>query len=250
MAVPEHAEPGSPSGPPGPDDPADPASPVGAGKGRMSRSERRSQLLDAAREVFVASGYHAAAMDDIAARAGISKPVLYQHFPGKLELYLALLDSGADQMTTAVRDALASTTDNEERVTATIAAYFAFMADPDSTFRLVFESDLTAEPAVRERVEKVTHECSVSVAAVIAEDTGLDDEAAMLLAAGLTGAAQVSARWWLTQEGQLPRSIAQQLVAALAWRGISGFPRVDGDGVAGVAGVESRGVDYPDAAGS
>ena len=247
MAVPEHAEPGSPSDPTLPTAPSGPAA---AGKGRMSRAERRSQLLDAAREVFVASGYHAAAMDDIAARAGISKPVLYQHFPGKLELYLALLDSGAGQMTAAVRDALASTTDNEERVTATIAAYFAFMADPDSTFRLVFESDLTAEPAVRERVEKVTHECSVSVAAVIAEDTGLDDEAAMLLAAGLTGAAQVSARWWLTQDGQLPQSIAQQLVAALAWRGISGFPRIDGDGVTGVAGNEARGVDYPDAAGS
>ena len=238
MAVREHAEPAPPS------DPADPVGSGDQGKGRMSRSERRTQLLDAARQVFVASGYHAAAMDDIAARAGISKPVLYQHFPGKLELYLALLDAGAGQMTAAVREALASTNDNEERVTATIAAYFAFMADPESTFRLVFESDLTAEPAVRERVDKVTHECSVSVASVIAEDTGLDDEAAMLLAAGLTGAAQVSARWWLTQDGHLPQTLAEQLVASLAWRGISGFPRIDGvDGTSGD-------VDYPDAAGS
>src|SRR5215207_6339357 len=108
MAVPEHAEPGSPSDVTAQKDLSGPA---GAGKGRMSRPERRSQLLDAAREVFVSSGYHAAAMDDIAAKAGISKPVLYQHFPGKLELYLALLDSGAGQMTAAVRDALASTTD-------------------------------------------------------------------------------------------------------------------------------------------
>ena len=69
MAVPEHAEPGSHSDV---SDPTDPSSPTGAAKGRMSRSERRSQLLDAAREVFVASGYHAAAMDDIAAKAGIS----------------------------------------------------------------------------------------------------------------------------------------------------------------------------------
>ncbi len=53
--------------------------------GRMPRSARRAQLLDSALEVFVASGYHAAAMDDIAERAGVSKPVLYQHFPGKLE---------------------------------------------------------------------------------------------------------------------------------------------------------------------
>ena len=52
--------------------------------GRLPRRERRVQLLDSALEVFVAQGYHAAAMDDIADRAGVSKPVLYQHFPGKL----------------------------------------------------------------------------------------------------------------------------------------------------------------------
>ena len=63
---------------------------------RMPRSARRKQLLAAAQQVFVANGYHAAAMDDIAERAGVSKPVLYQHFPGKLELYLALLDTHCD----------------------------------------------------------------------------------------------------------------------------------------------------------
>src|SRR5674476_990999 len=49
---------------------------------RLPSPERRAQLLEAAQEVFVESGYHAAAMDDIADRAGVSKPVLYQHFPG------------------------------------------------------------------------------------------------------------------------------------------------------------------------
>jgi AcrR family transcriptional regulator len=194
--------------------------------------------LDAAREVFVASGYHAAAMDDIAARAGISKPVLYQHFPGKLELYLALLDSGVDQLIAAVEHALASTQDNEQRVVATMTAYFSFIAEPDSTFRLVFESDLRSEPAVRERVDRVSEQCTRAVAAVIADDTGMDAESSRLLAASLTGAAQVSARWWLTQEGALPRATAERLVASLAWRGISGFPR-----------SESDPVDYPDATG-
>ncbi|MFL6128589.1 MAG: TetR/AcrR family transcriptional regulator, partial [Mycobacteriales bacterium] len=64
--------------------------------GRLPRSARRKQLMAAAQEVFVAQGYHAAAMDDIADRAGVSKPVLYQHFPGKLDLYLALLDQSCD----------------------------------------------------------------------------------------------------------------------------------------------------------
>ena len=72
------------------------------GKGvRLPRRARRAQLLSAALEVFVAQGYHAAAMDDIAERAGVSKPVLYQHFPGKLDLYLALLDQSCDTIISA-----------------------------------------------------------------------------------------------------------------------------------------------------
>ncbi len=76
---------------------------------RLPRSARRKQLLAAAQEVFVAQGYHAAAMDDIAERAGVSKPVLYQHFPGKMELYLALLDTHCDAIVAKVHDAMAST---------------------------------------------------------------------------------------------------------------------------------------------
>src|SRR5437660_9268035 len=69
-----------------------------AGRGvRLPRTARRAQLLAAAQDVFVANGYHAAAMDEIAERSGVSKPVLYQHFPGKLELYLALLETHVDE---------------------------------------------------------------------------------------------------------------------------------------------------------
>src|SRR4051795_10438927 len=95
---------------------------------RLPRSARRKQLLGAAQEVFVAQGYHSAAMDDIAERAGVSKPVLYQHFPSKLDLYLALLDQHADDLVRRVRRALASTTDNYERVHGSITAYYDFVA--------------------------------------------------------------------------------------------------------------------------
>src|ERR1700704_3641276 len=112
---------------------------------RLPRSARRKQLLEAAQEVFVAQGYHSAAMDDIAERAGVSKPVLYQHFPGKLDLYLALLDQHCEDLVAAVRAALASTTDNKLRVAATITAYFDYVEHESGAFRLVFESDLTNE---------------------------------------------------------------------------------------------------------
>src|SRR6478735_1750105 len=95
---------------------------------RLPRHERRRQLLDAALEVFVSQGYHAAAMDEIAERAGVSKPVLYQHFPGKLELYLALLDESVDTLLDAMRDALGSNLeDPKQRVSATFGAYFGYV---------------------------------------------------------------------------------------------------------------------------
>src|SRR5258706_9477581 len=126
-----------------------------AQRGRLSRSARRAQLLVAARDVFADQGYHAAAMDDIAERAGVSKPVLYQHFPGKLELYLALLDTHCDAMVDRIRNAMEATTDNKERVRGAVRAYFDFVDHESEAFRLVFESDLRNDPAVRERVDRV-----------------------------------------------------------------------------------------------
>jgi AcrR family transcriptional regulator len=193
----------------------------------MPRSARRAQLLESALDVFVAQGYHAAAMDDIAERAGVSKPVLYQHFPGKLDLYLALLDTACDQVIDGVRKALASTDNNKERVAATTDAFYAYVDNAGGAFRLVFESDLTSEPEVRARVDRVNRECAEAVAEVIADDTGFPAEASYLLAVALVGMSQVSARFWLDNESSMSRSQATELIASLAWRGIRGFPRQD-----------------------
>jgi AcrR family transcriptional regulator len=195
--------------------------------GRLPRKARRAQLLDSALEVFVAQGYHAAAMDDIAERAGVSKPVLYQHFPGKMELYLALLEQSSDRIIDATREALASTHDNKLRVLATIQVFYEYVANAQGEFRLVFESDLTNEPLVRAQVDRVTQVCSEEIAKVIHEDTGLPDEASRLLAVSLVGMAQVSARFWLEGDGGIDQTEAASLVASLAWRGISRFPLTD-----------------------
>ena len=197
--------------------------------GRLPRRERRAQLLDSALEVFVAQGYHAAAMDDIAERAGVSKPVLYQHFPGKLDLYLALLDAVVRRRHRQLpRRRWPSTHDNKtagrgrrwRRSTPTSPA-------TSGAFRLVFESDLTSEPAVREHVERVTTECAAMIADVIHDDTGLPGEASRLLAVSLVGMAQVSARFWLSEAAGITQDEAAALVTGLAWRGIRGYPLTD-----------------------
>jgi AcrR family transcriptional regulator len=191
---------------------------------RLPRSARRKQLLAAAQQVFVAQGYHAAAMDDIAERAGVSKPVLYQHFPGKLELYLALLDTHCDALIDRVRRAMAATTDNEERVRGATEAYFDFVDHESEAFRLVFESDLRNDPAVRERVERVEQICIAAITDTIMADTGVSRARAELLAAGLVGAAETAARFWLAGGRKVDKPEAEQLLTTLAWRGIASFP--------------------------
>jgi AcrR family transcriptional regulator len=181
-------------------------------------------LLGAAQKVFVSQGYHAAAMDEIAERAGVSKPVLYQHFPGKLELYLALLDESTDALIATVRAALGSTTDNKQRVAATFVAFFDFVGGAGEAFRLVFESDLGNEPAVRARLDATMNECAEMISRVIREDAGISDDEAHLLGMGLVGMANVSARYWVAGGGEIPKDAAEQLMTRLAWRGISGWP--------------------------
>ncbi len=194
---------------------------------RLSRSARRLQLMSAAKSAFVTQGYHAAAMDDIADRAGVSKPVLYQHFPSKLELYLALLNESADEMVRLVRVALGATTDNHERVDNAVAAYFTFVADNGQAYRLIFESDLRGQLEVERIVERATDDCISAITDTITADTGVDVERARLLASGMVGLSQVSARYWLQQSPHVSRPEAIELLSTLMWRGISRFPRQD-----------------------
>ena len=204
------------------------AAPEGRARGgRLPRSARRTQLLGAAREVFVAQGYHAAAMDEIAERAGVSKPVLYQHFPSKRDLYLALLEQHTDELVAATREALATTADNKQRVAATMAAFFAFIDSESESFRLVFESDFTNDPEVRELLDRMQRGCAEAIAEVIEEDTGLPAAEAELLAIGLTGISHVTARYWIQTGRPIPRGAAAALVSHLSWRGIGGFPKAD-----------------------
>lgn len=209
--------------------------------GRMPKLARRRQLLAAARQVFAANGFHSAVMDEIATRAGVSKPVLYQHFPSKLDLYLALLDAAADELVSRVRQAMSSSTDNKTRVHNAISTYFDFVDGTGSgesgAFRLVFESDLRHEPAVADRVDEMNRLTMQAVADTVAADTGLPRLHAELLATALMGISEIGARYWLQTDRAVEKAEAVRLLEALAWRGISTFP-LHGDGTDRAAGPE------------
>ncbi|RZU61028.1 TetR family transcriptional regulator [Zhihengliuella halotolerans] len=192
---------------------------------RMPREQRRAQLLDAAHQVFVVHGYHGAAMDEIAETARVSKPVLYQHFPGKRELYLALLDHHLGILTDAMVTALQSTVDNKERVNAAIRTYFDFIAADHQAYRLIFESDLLNDPEVSDRFETFNARIADEITGVISGDTSLPHAQAVLLGRSLSGMAQVAARSWLEVADDVEQDVASDLVSRLAWRGISRFPK-------------------------
>ncbi|MGX7825122.1 TetR/AcrR family transcriptional regulator [Actinokineospora sp. 24-640] len=192
---------------------------------RLPRTARRAQLLAAAQDVFAANGYHAAGMDEIAERAGVSKPVLYQHFPGKLELYMALLEKHVDELISRVSTAMETTSDNKTRVRNAVRAYFDFVDGESQAFRLVFESDLRNEPLVQDAVSRATSASVDAITATITSDAGLDEHRARLLAVGLVGVSQVAARAWLDDSRSVPKEEAISLISTLAWRGIGGgFP--------------------------
>src|SRR3978361_2075806 len=139
-------------------------SPGGNRRGnRLPREPRRGQLLLAPSEVFVDPGYHAAGMDEIADRAGVSKPVLFQHFSSKLELYLAVLARHVDNLVSGVRQALRTTTDNRQRLRAAVQAFFDFIEHDSQGYRMIFENDYFSEPQCAAQVRVATEACTDAV---------------------------------------------------------------------------------------
>jgi AcrR family transcriptional regulator len=201
---------------------------VGSGAGRrgnrLPRDERRGQLLAAASEVFVDRGYHAAGMDEIADRAGVSKPVLYQHFTSKLELYLAVLQRHADNLVSGVRQALRTTTDNRQRVRAAVDAFFDFIEHDGQGYRLIFENDYVTEPQVASQVRVATEACTDAVFDLISHDSGLDPHRARMIAVGLVSISVDSARYWLNNERPISKEDAMEGTVHFIWGGLSHVP--------------------------
>lgn len=206
--------------------PANGASPSGAARrgNRMPRDERRGQLLIAASEVFVDRGYHAAGMDEIADRAGVSKPVLYQHFSSKLELYLAVLAQHVDSMVSSVRQALRTTTDNRLRVRAAVAAFFEFIEHDGQGYRLIFENDYVTEPQVSSQVKVATEACTDAVFDLISHDSGLEPHRARMIAVGLVSISVDSARYWVDNDRPISKEDAIGGTVQFIWGGLSHVP--------------------------
>ncbi len=194
--------------------------PMSESRVRLSAPQRRSQLLAVAGRMFAEQGYHGLSMEQLADAAVVSKPVLYQHFPSKRELYLALVNDAAEELQFQVRKALEGTNDNQARVEAAIAAYFDFVED--KRFRLLLGSAEAADDDVRAAVTGAEAKIAQVIGRLIADDAGLSEESANFLAWGVRGLASEGARWWI-EHRDVEKADAVRLLSRLVWRGLGAF---------------------------
>lgn len=187
---------------------------------RLRAEQRRAQLLDVAGRLFAEHGFHGLSMEQLAEAAGVSKPVLYQHFPSKRELYLALLHGAVAELEAQIRKALEGTEDNRARVEGAIGAYFDFVEDP--RFGLLLGGAALRDAEVVAVVEEAAERVSEVIGGLIASDAELDADAAQLLATALRGLGTEAARWWQEHPG-LDKQEAVRLLTRLAWRGLGSF---------------------------
>lgn len=200
----------------------------------MARDERRAQVLRIAQELFSTEGFHHVSMDDIAERAEVSKPVLYRHFPSKLDLYLAVVDLRGTDLLVAVDAAVAGIEqgpvrrgDGRDVIAAIVKAYVMFVDGAGEASVLLFESDVTHDADVRARVEHASSQAALRITTVLSEVTALSYEDAGLLAVSLVAMAQGAATHRLRKPDDVAPARTVELVTQLAWGGVSALIRPD-----------------------
>jgi AcrR family transcriptional regulator len=193
-------------------------------KRRMRAPERREQLLQVARKVFAKRGYHTVTMDEVAAEAGITKPILYDHFPSKRDLYRGLLEADLATLQKKIEKALESSPGNRERIRASFQAYFDFMDEEGEGFRLLMKEAVGAEEEFRELVGRFREDVLSAVTEVMIRESQrrLSRKEAEDVALGLIGMAETVAQHEPGRSKRERRKTVETLVR-LAWRGITGL---------------------------
>lgn len=170
---------------------------------------------------FAARGYHRTSMDEIAEAAGVTKPVVYQHFTSKRALYLELLDHVGSQLLDAILKATAGAAGPHGQVEAGFAAYFRVVADNGDAFRLLFGGGARRDDEFAEAVRRVEVAIADAIAGLI--DADIDEEHRRLLAHGIVGLAEGASRHWVAMGLDLDPDQAADRVAELAWAGLRGI---------------------------
>ncbi|MGO8876729.1 MAG: TetR/AcrR family transcriptional regulator [Acidimicrobiales bacterium] len=191
---------------------------------RLTAVRRRRQLIDVALETFASNGFNETTMEDIATAAGVTKPLLYQHFASKRALYLELIDDVASRLIAALA-AAATAGSTRQRVEAGFEAYFRFTIDNQSAVRMLFDAPHDEELARGLR----TIEDSIAEFLAPLFDADIDEDHRRTLASAVVGMTEGVTRDWLrasTLRGDPsiePLTEAQLLAGRLAEFAWGGF---------------------------
>ena len=195
---------------------------------RLSAEKRRAEILDAAGEVFAEAGFAAASIDRIAEAAGISPPVIYDHFASKQELFVAVMEDARDELTARGARTMGADAPVEARVHAGVEAFFAYVEEKPAAARVLLVTH-RGTPELQEAASRVQTEASARLVALLAAErelfAGAPDRERRLglfvefLKQGMHGLAE----WW-TAHPDVPRAVLVEAVTEIAWSGLrAGF---------------------------
>jgi len=190
----------------------------------MRGPARRAEVVDAAVGCFARSGYRAASMGDIAHRAGVTRTVLYDHFPSKKALFLAVLEEQSAIFLQDVGSRISGEGDARERMRQTVAAVFAFADERPGSWRLLFGNTAHGDEDVDAAAAAAHKQRVVAVAALLADDAhraGIDpagpraEAMVEMLIAALRGGAE-----WGLGRSDLERDELVNAALDLLWTGL------------------------------
>ena len=188
------------------------------------RRARREQLVDA---TIAAVGRHGAGvgMEEIATAAGTSKTVVYRHFADRSELHVAVCARVAANLTDRLREAMDTTTDPRQMLTAAVETYLAFLEADLELYRFVVQGPPVGHPADSDPIANLSHlvgDQAAALVAVVLEQAGRDPAAALPWGHGLVGLVRSAADWWLQADRPMPRVELAAHLTDLTWAGLSG----------------------------
>lgn len=160
-------------------------------------------------------------MNEIAEAAGVTKPVLYQHFRSKQDLYAELLTDVGAQLQAAITEAVSSADGPRRMVEQGFDAYFDFVDEHRAAFRLLFSSDFRTQTRFAEIVSGVENAIAEQIAALIEID-GLSKTSRRLLGHGIVGMVEAACEHWLSESTEATPAELSRHLADLAWRGLRG----------------------------
>jgi len=178
------------------------------------------QTLTAAHALFAERGYAAVKMDEIAASVGVTKPLLYNYFGNKEQLYISCMEQAGDALTATVAEAVAKSASPGEALGAGVRAFFAFLDSDRAAWAVLFDETLPAGGEIAERVAAYRGRIVELVSGSLLEQLPQDRRDAVrvqfeALSTALLGAAEALARWWLKTQEISAGEAAELLIATI-----------------------------------